>query len=127
MKEFSIENQGANSYLVYEVDAEEKLDAISLGMLTGNRIRGLAATSFMQLDDRKFIRFNITAKITADQFFSRPVTKKSFLGVFSGIADALISAEDYMLDPRSLILDLNEIFTDVSTGESELICLPIED
>ena len=31
-----------------------------------------------------------------------------------------------MLDPACILLDLNQIYTDVSTGETECICLPVE-
>ncbi|PNH19070.1 hypothetical protein B6K86_07740 [Lachnospiraceae bacterium] len=126
MHRFKFENQGAISYLVYEVQAEDKIDTISLNMLSGNQIKGLADTTFLQMDDKRFIRYNVTAKITANQFFTRPIGKKSFLGILFGIADALISAEAYMIDPQSIVLDLDSIFTDVSTGETILICLPIE-
>ena len=34
--DFSYENQGANTYLVYEIKEGDSIDTLSLGMLTNN-------------------------------------------------------------------------------------------
>ena len=127
MKSFSFENQGTNTYLVYTVSADDSVDSMSLGMLTNNKIPGLAPAIFTQMDTTKYIKYNVSAHISVSQVFSGPVNKKLLLGVFSGIFDAMLSAEDYMIDTNSIIMDLDYIFADVSTCESVLICLPILD
>ncbi|MEG1887248.1 MAG: DUF6382 domain-containing protein, partial [Oscillospiraceae bacterium] len=122
---FTFENQGTNTYLVYTVKTDDNVDSLSLGMLTNNKIPGLATTLFTQMDTTKYIRFNVSAKISVKQFFSGPVNKKRLIGVFSGIVDAMLSAEDYMIDANTILLDLDYIFADVSTCETVLICLPV--
>ena len=37
----------------------------------------------------------------------------------------MLSAEDYMIDPSSILLHLEYIFVDVSTCDTVLICAPI--
>lgn len=123
---FSFENQGTNTYLVYAVDANESIDSMSLGMLTNNHIPGLAPAIFTQMDTTKYIKYNVTAHISVKQFFSGYVNKKRLIGVFNGIVDAMLSAEDYMIDVNTISLDLDYIFADVTTCETILICLPIE-
>lgn len=123
--EFTYENQGANTYLVYEVKESDELDSLSLGMLTNNKIQGLAQTLFTQMNETRYIKYNVSSKVSVRQFFNGPVNKKRLLGVFSGIVDGLLSAEDYMINPNAIILDLDYIFVDVSTCEAILICLPI--
>ncbi len=125
MKDFTFENQGANTYLVYKISEQDIVDTMSLGMLTNNKIQGLAETMFMQMDNKKFIKFNVSSKVSVSQFFSGPVNKKRIMGVFSGIVDAMLSAEDYMIDINTIIMDLDYIFTDVSTCETVLVCLPV--
>lgn len=122
---FTFDSQGTNTYLVYEIGANDELDTMSLGMLTNNTIPGIAAASFTQMDTTKYIKYNVSAKVSVSQLFSGPVNKKRLLGVFSGIVDAMLSAEDYMLDPSSLVMDLDYIFADVSTCETVVICLPV--
>ena len=127
MNSFAFENYGTNTYLVYTVGPEDVLDSMSLGMLTNNKIPGLAAVQFSQMDTTKYIKYNVSAHISVKQFFSGPVNKKRLLGVFNGIVDAMLSAEEYMIDTNSILLDMDYIFTDVSTCETYLVCLPILD
>lgn len=122
---FTYENQGNNTYLVYTLGVEDEIDSMSLGMLTNNKIDGLATTLFMQMDATKFFKYNVSAKVSVKQFFTGPVNKKRLVGVFTGIVDAMISAEEYMIDPNSIIMDLEYMFADVSTCETVLICLPV--
>lgn len=125
--EFNFENQGTNTYLVYAVKAEDEIDTMSLGMITNNKIPGLASTVFTQMDTTKYIKYNVSAHISAKQFFSGVVNKKRLVGVFSGIVNAMLSAEDYMIDTNSILLDLDYIFADVSTCETVLVCLPLKE
>lgn len=122
---FRYENQGTNTFLVYELTDADRIDELSLGMLSNNRIPGLAQTVFTQLDERRFIKFNVSSKIPISQFFYGKVSRKGLLGVFEGISQALASAEDYMLESRDILLDHDYIFADVSSGKTELICLPV--
>ncbi|MGM9603118.1 MAG: DUF6382 domain-containing protein [Faecousia sp.] len=125
MNRFSFENQGTNTYLVYTIDPEDELDSMSLGMLTNNKIPGIADASFYQVDSTKYIKYNVSAKVSVSQQFSGPVNKKRLIGVFTGIIDAMLSAEEYMLNMDSMLLDLDYIFADVTTCEAVLICLPV--
>lgn len=122
---FTYENQGTNTYLVYQVQQEDEVDSMSLGMLTNNKIAGLAPVLVHQLDNDRFIKYNVSAKVSVKQFFAGPVNRKRLVGVFCGILDAMLSAEEYMIDSHSILLDLDYIYADVSTCETVLICLPI--
>ena len=91
---FTFETQGTNTYLVYAVDAEDTIDTMSLGMLTNNNIPGIAHAIFTQMDANKFIKYNVSAHISVKQFFSGPVNQKRLVGVFTGIVNAMLSAEE---------------------------------
>jgi len=122
---FSFNNQGTHTYLVYSVQPEDIIDTMCLGMITNNKISGLAHTLYTQVDSNVFIKYDVSAKITAKQFFCGPVNRKRLVGVFQGIVKALQSAEEYMIDSNAILLDLDYIFADVTTCETVLICLPL--
>ena len=63
--DFKYESQGTNTYLVYEIKAEDKIDSMSLGMLTNNKIVGFAPTFFTQMDANKFIKYNVCLLYTS--------------------------------------------------------------
>ena len=125
MLDFKYENQGVNTYLVYDVSPDNNIDTLGLGMLTNNTIPGLVKTLFTQIDEEKYIKYNVSAKISMKQFFSGVVNRKRLLGAFEGIVEGLMSAEDYMIDTSSIILDPEYIFVDVTSCLANLICLPI--
>ena len=82
MREFQFENQGANTYLIYQFAENEGIDTMSLGMLTNNHISGLASAVYYQLDEVRAVKYNITAKVSLDQFFTGVVNKKRSFGSF---------------------------------------------
>lgn len=125
MNSFSFENQGSVSYLVYKIEESDCIDSMSLGMLTNNKIPGLLPVVYTQMDSTRYIKYNISSKVSVKQFFEGQVNKKRLIGVFNGIVDAMISAEDYMIDVNTIMLDLDYIFADVSTCDSMMVCLPI--
>lgn len=126
MNNFEYENQLGTVHLVYHIQPQDEVDTFVLGMLCNNEIQGIAKTLFTQIDSEKLVKYNVSSKISVSRFFDGPVNKKRLIGVFSGIVDAMLSVEEYMIDQRTLVLDLDYIFTDVSTNETIMICLPLE-
>lgn len=123
--DFTYENQGINTYLVYQLKEEDQLDSLTLGMITNNKINGIAPAVYTQLDEKKYVKYNISSKIAVSEFFQSAVTKKRLVGVFHSICTALLSAEEYMIEDNALLLDLEYIYADVTTCEAFLICLPL--
>lgn len=122
---FTYENQGNNTYLVYKIGASYNVDTMSLGMITNNKIDGIVPTLFTQSDTDRFIKYNISAKVSAKEFLSGVVNKKRLLGVFISVLKAIKSTEEYMIDARSLLIDLEHIYVDVSKCDAMLVCLPL--
>lgn len=122
---FTYETNGNNTFLVYGIQPEDTLDTMTLGMITNNRIPGMAAVVYTQMNMDRFLKYNITAKVTVKQFFAGVVNRRRLLGVFSSITAAVSVAEEYMIDLNSLLLDTDFIYADVSSCNAEVICLPV--
>lgn len=65
---FNIENQGVNTYLTYKISEEDIVDSLSLGMLTNNKIPGVADVLFTQMNDDRYLKYNISSRISVKQF-----------------------------------------------------------
>lgn len=122
---FTFETSGNNTFLVYAIQEEDVLDTMTLGMITNNRIPGMAPVLYTQMNQDCFLKYNVTAKVTVKQFFCGVVNKRRLLGVFSGVAEALAAAEEYMIDNGSLLLDMDYIYADVRSCRAEVVCLPV--
>lgn len=125
MKKLGFEQQGSLTYLVYELEPEDVIESTSMGMLMNNRIPGFAQAAFHQMDNTKRIKYDVTARVSADMYLQGVVNKKRILGVFLGIVRAILSAEDYMIDIGTIQLELGSIFSDVVTADTILICVPV--
>ncbi len=123
---FSYDYQGSSTFLTYTVEQNDVIDSMTLGMLTNNRISGLVPTLFTQMDDERYIKYNVTGRITAKNCFSSMVNKRRLLGLFRSMVDAMRAAEDYMFDSKSILLDMQYIFVDITTCDALFICVPIE-
>lgn len=122
---FTYENQGAITYLVCELEPTEQLDTLTLGMLTNNHIAGFAPVLYTEMNGQRYLKYNISAKVTADQFFTGSMNKQRALTAFQNILSAICSADDYMIDLNSFIVDSDHIYLNVSSCETALICTPV--
>lgn len=122
---FTYETQGAITYLVCELDANEQIDSLTLGMLTNNHIQGLAPVLYTEMNGQRYLKYNISAKVTVEQFFSGSMNKQRTLTAFSNILNALCSADEYMIDQNCFSVAPEHVFLNVSNCETALICVPV--
>lgn len=123
---FTIENQGVNAYLVYEAQPHSVIDNISLGMISNNKINGVLSALYTQMDESRYLKYNVSSKIPVSTIFKDKISKQRLLAVLSGICEAIMSAEEYMIDQSLFVLDLNYIYIDGHSNEVEMVCLPVE-
>lgn len=125
MYDYTIETQGLNTYRSYRLPDTAELDTVGIGMLQNNNIRGLIAASFTQIDNTYIVNYNITSKITLKKFFSGVINKERLLGVFGSILDTISEMDEYMLDSCQLLLNLEDVYINVSTVQAEFIYIPV--
>ncbi len=127
MYTFTYDSQGSNSYLVYQLKDTDRIDSLSLGMITHNQIEGLLPTIYQQQNENQYFKYNISSRISLRQFYFDTVNRKQLLGTISGITNALLRAEEFMIDPDTLLLEMDYIFVDVSSCAPYMVCLPLMD
>ncbi len=123
---FTYETQGAVTYLVCELGADDQIDTLTLGMLTNNHINGVASTLYTEMNGQRFFKYNVSAKVSSDQFFSAKINKQRLLNVFKNILSSVCSADDYMIDQNCFSILPEHVFLNVSSCETSLICIPVE-
>lgn len=126
MGQFSFDNQGLNTYLLYRMDENQEADQIGLGMIGNNRIPNILPMTVHQIDAERFFRYNISSTVSLQRFLGSILPKKKALEIFRSICDAFLAAEEYLLDGNALVLDPRYIFVDSATGEASLVYLSVE-
>ena len=122
---FKYEKQGAYTFLTYEMGEKDSIDNVGVGMITNNKIEGLLPMVYTQIDDNKYFKYNITSKVSLREFFSGIVNKERLVKAFKSILIAINNTEEYMLEQKNLVFDVDYIFVNVSTSEAEMICIPL--
>ena len=122
---FNYETQGAITYFVCELEGTEQIDSLTLGMLTNNHIVGLAPVLYTEMNNQRFLKYNISAKISVEQIFGGNMNKERAMLAFHNILSAVCSAEDYMIDPNCFLMQAEYMFMNVSSCETALICIPV--
>lgn len=125
MYEFKTETQGLHTYRMCEVNQKELLDTVGVGMLLHNNIQGLLPMTQTFVDNTSVLRYNISSKITMEQFLAGKVNKKRILTVFASLIDTIQIAESYLLDIDLLLLQKKEIYVNVGTSKAELLYYPV--
>lgn len=122
---YSFETQGPVTYLVGEVEPKEVIDSLTMGMLSNNHIVGFAPVLYTELDGRRFLKYNISAKLTATQFFSGNITPMRAIEGFKNILNAICMADDYMIDSSCFDFNADRVFINISSCEVAMICVPV--
>lgn len=112
-------------YLIAEFAEGTSIDSMTLGMITNNRIPGLARAVYFQQDQVKYIKYNISSQTTLQQYLKGQVNRAKLIGVLRKIADAILQAEDYMIDSSSILLQQDFIYVTPANQEVSLVCVPV--
>ena len=123
---FAYEEQEGRKYLVYEKEAEDELDTLTLEMMSNNRIDGVVPSNHIRIDDRFYMKYDITNLKSLCEFLKGVVNREKIMAVMESIVDAAMAAEDYMLSLSSYVLDADYIYIDPSVRKVSMIVLPVK-
>lgn len=122
---FTYENQEASSFLVYQLQKEEQLDTVGMGMLSNNQIPHILPVLYTQINENRYLRYAVPSRIPLDSFLDGMVSRERLLNVLTSICEAIEESQAYMLDSSMLVLDKRYIFANVTTGEVAMVYLPV--
>lgn len=125
MINLTIEQNGDVVNAVYMLQSDDRIDNLTLGMLVNNNIMGTAPISPVQIKKDKYFQYAVTDKVSMREYLGESVRREKLLHIFLQIAETLLEAEEYMINPTSFLLDEQNIYVDNNTGETSLICIPL--
>ena len=123
--EFTFEAIGTNTFLTYMADIEE-FDEFSMKMLEHNEIEGILPFSYLQENRKKKIRYAITSYETLESYIRRPLSLPKILNILESIARTALELEEYMLYMNGIVLEPSYMYTEIGTGKTRLVYLPVK-
>lgn len=109
--------------LIYNVDENEKIDNVSIGIMRNNDIKGLLPIDIIMHDSMTEFKYKTEKLKNLDEYLSEELTKEDLLNVFENICKVVTDIEEYMLGEAQLILENKYIFTD--NGNIKMMLLPL--
>ena len=109
----------------HKILADDKVDDLTFGMLSNNDIEGLAKTTLVEDEIDRYFIFDIADRVTMKEYLGDSVKEEHLLKAFYGIAIAIKTGMEYMINWTSYILDEENIYIDSETGDVKVICMPL--
>lgn len=114
------------TYLSCDISSDT-IDEVSLGMLSNNKITGLLPLNLFEEDEKLSLNYNISSKLSLDEYLGGLVEKGKLIKTLIGIIDAILLAKEYMLEYKQFVPEMSRIYVEAESGELNLLFLPIEE
>lgn len=126
-REFTYQNDMQRSYMVIKLLQEDAVEEYQVRMIQENPSVQLLPLHRKQIDDEIYIFYDITSKITLNQFLKRKKLKKhEFLSILKGLIKSLDICKQYLLQGGACLLQSDYIYVDPASFELSIAYLPIE-
>lgn len=116
------EEDAYGSYRVFKLPDDCVLDSVALGMLTNNKIEGVASI----IEYRDSLKYKVTNKVSIIEYLRENNEKDKLIKIVSNILNTMLALDEYMLDADKLVLKPQEIYVDSRTLGCELIYYPLQ-
>lgn len=123
---FIYETVGTTTFLTCMAPTDE-FDSFSLKMLEHNEVDGLLPFSSILENRMRKIRYAITSYETLESYISRPLPLANILNILESIAAAEAELEEYMLSPGGIVAEPSHMYTEIGTGKTRLVYLPVKE
>lgn len=121
------QNDASSSYMVLKLREPEKLIDYQIKIIKDNPMQNLLTPYRKQFDNEVFIYYDITSRITLEQFLSRrKLSRHEILTIINSIIKGLQIAKRYLLHGGQYILDVGYIYINPLSMEASLAYIPID-
>ena len=68
--QFTYENIGNSTFIVYDVKSTEKIDNLTVGILSNRQIPGIIQTNFVQADGKTVLKYDVSSTVSVAHIFA---------------------------------------------------------
>ena len=123
--ELTTQEDENGSYKVFKLTEDAVVDNAAIGMLSNNKIEGIADI----ISSQDSLKYKVTDKISLIEYLQKnndENIKCNLLKIVRNILNTMFSLGEYMLDPDRVVLVPKYIYVDEKTLECELIYYPLQ-
>jgi hypothetical protein len=124
--EFTLQNQGGNTYVVCNLENKEIIDSFVYGMISNNTVKGVLPVIRTSMNGNVTLKYMISSKISVNSYFSeRKSTRSEVLEFLNSVCDSVLDFQEYMLNIEEFMWDTRYMYMDIATKEAYLMCIPV--
>lgn len=123
---FKARNIGQEKYLTYTMGEECELDEDVLDYCEENNLKELVSIIYEEDDDYDYLTYDITDKLSLEEFAQQEVSCNQVLSVLRNVAVNLISLKEQAVHLGYILLNKKFMYVDKESLSIQFICLPIE-
>lgn len=116
-------NEGSKK-LICKVEANDKLDSVTLHMLKAQEIDGLLEVDGMY-DQEEWV-YDCSGLVDVKTYLAEGISREKCLQFLKSIAETLDGMEEYMIPDKRILLKPEWMWIEPVDGWTYLICLPVE-
>lgn len=105
----------------------DEIDETSMLMINSNQNKaiGLAPIRLDELNGRfEKIYFDVTGKVTLSEYLTKRVSQEAFKQMLLHLIDTIENFDEYMIDVKQVVLDINSVFINEVDNTVSFICIP---
>lgn len=123
---FKVRNIQDEKYLTYVMGEETELDEDVLDYCEENEVKELIGIIYEEDEDYDYLTYDITNKISLDDFIKTKVSCEQVLSVIRNVANGLVSLKEQTIPLTYILLNRSFIYVDEDALDIQFICLPVE-
>ena len=123
---FKARQIGSEKYLTYTMGEECELDEDVLDFCEENKPKELLDIIYEEDDDYDYLTYDITDKVSLEEYISGEMNSEKVLFVLRNIASSLISVKEQTIPLGYVLLNRNFMYIKEDGYEVTFLCLPIE-
>ena len=117
MKSLETISQGGISYMVLRLDENDIIDDLAVGMMRNNQIPGLLSMAKRYEHSAYALYYTISSLTPLAQSYAALGSEKRLMQFLKDYCMVIKNCEEYLLEPKRLLLDERYIFIKATTGE----------
>ncbi|MCI5699211.1 MAG: FHA domain-containing protein [Lachnospiraceae bacterium] len=123
--ELAIESGDTNTFLTVTLGKDDIIDEFDYGMIKNNSISGFLPVVYVEINDIRKFKYNITSTISLQRFLASEINRNTFLTLLKSFQKAFAEQQEYMMQQEYILLDYDSVFVDPTKCEIRLVCVPI--
>lgn len=127
MRQTTFKNLAGSTYMELRLSAQDRVDGLAMGMMNNNRIPGLLPVSSIQVDQERYLRYEVSGLTPLTQCYGTLSGERRLLDFVRTLCRCAQECEDYLMDADNLLLEPGSVFLRSSTGEFFAPYLPLEE